>query len=306
MWLVILLYAIYASSFPISKLLLAYAPPLFVSSMRTLVAGLVLMSYYLFTHAKRKPLHINILYNIHFIQIVVIGIYVNYIARFWALNNLPSAKACLIFSLDPVLSLFFSYLVFGETTTRRQVLGFVFGFFALIAIIVTSSPLEEPFGKFMFVSWPEFFMLVSVMANSYRWVLIRKLVRNHYKPELVNGLSMTLGGSLAFLTSYLVDGYFPVQAPASFFGWLFLAIFISNIICATLYAYLLRSYTATFLSLAGFTTPLFAALYGSFLFQESMHWLFYFSTFLLLVSLYLFYQDEGKIAGEPDEELVSS
>jgi len=295
MLLVILFYALFASTFPISKALLSYAPPLFVTGTRMLLAGILLLIANRIKYPQKQILSFSCLKKciFIFIQIIIIGIYINYIARFWALNHMPSAKACLLFSIDPILSLFFSYLAFGETNTKRQWLGFLVGFGALIPVLITSSHGEAPLGEFLNISWPELIMLISVTTNSYRWVLIRKMVAKYkYSSTLVNGLSMTFGGLLALATSYFVEGAWPVTAPLHFFGLLFLATFISNVIGYSFYSHLLRRYTATFLSLAGFTTPLFAAFYDWLFFGETVSWLFYFSTFLLLMSLMLFYKDE--------------
>ncbi len=307
MILIILLYAIFASSFPISKILLSHASPLFLASARTLFAGLLLLSYCSIRRKKNKACTIIMPHAFYFVQLVVIGIYVNYTSRYWAMNYMPTSKACLLFSVEPILSLFFSYLIFGETATHRQWLGFFIGFLSLIPIFVTSTSPEICLGDFFCVSWPELLMLVSVAASSYRWVLMRKLVKVHnYSVSFANGLSMTLGGLLAFITSCAFENCFPVSEPLAFFGWITLAIFLSNVVCTSLYTHLLRSYTATFLSLAGFMTPLFAALYGSILFHESIGWYYYVSVGLLLISLYLFYKDESRDKLEPDETVTSS
>lgn len=306
MVLVVLLYAIFASSFPISKILLSHSSPLFLASARTVLAGLLLLSYCSLCRKKNKACSVILPHSIYFIQLVVIGIFINYTCRYWAMNYLPTSKACLLFSVEPILSLFFSYIIFGETATHRQWVGFFIGFLSLVPILITSSPPEAPFGEFLFISWPELLMLFSVAASSYRWVLMRKLVKDHnYSVSFVNGLSMTLGGFLAFITSCSVERCFPVHEPLPFFGWIALTIFLSNILCTSLYTHLLRRYTATFLSLAGFMTPLFAALYGSILFHETVGWYYYVSVGLLLISLSLFYKDESRRKPKPDETMVS-
>jgi drug/metabolite transporter (DMT)-like permease len=295
LWLVILLYAVFTSSFPISKVLVQYAPPLFIASARTLIAGIILLTYCVTCHRKKsqRRCSLAIPHTWLFVQLVFFCIFINYIARFWAMNYLPSSKACLLFSIDPVLSLLFSYLMFGEKNTHKQWLGFFFGFMSLITVLLTSSASEAPMGEFLYISWPELLMLISVIANSYRWVLMRKLVRDHdYSSLFVNGVSLTVGGLMTLVSSLLIEGFFPVQSPLIFFSWLMLAILISNIICSSLYGYLLRSYTATFLSLAGFTSPLFGVLYGWIFFNESMIWLYFLATGFLAISMYLFYKDE--------------
>jgi drug/metabolite transporter (DMT)-like permease len=294
MWLVILFYALFTCSFPISKILVAYAPPLFVASIRTLLAGFFLLAY-CFSRKNncKQRCTIAIPHSWLFIQLIVICIFINYTTRFWAINYLPSSKASLLFSIDPVLTLLFSYLLLGETNTKKQWLGFCFGFFSLIPALITSSPTEAPWGEFLYISWPELLILVSVITNSYRWVLMRKLINHHdYSVSFVNGVSLAAGGILCLISSFFIEGFLPVSHPLPFCGWILLAVLISNVVCASLYGYLLRSYTATFLSLAGLMSPLFGALYGSLFFGELISWHYFLAIFLLSISMYLFYKDE--------------
>jgi drug/metabolite transporter (DMT)-like permease len=58
--------------------------------------------------------------------------------------------------------------------------------------------------------------------------------------------------------------------------------------------YLFRHYTVTFLSFAGFTTPLFAALFGKIFLGESVGLHFFFSLAVVSLGLWLFYGEEIK------------
>ena len=69
-------------------------------------------------------------------------------------------------------------------------------------------------------------------------------------------------------------------------------VLISNIVCYNLYGYLLKKYTATFVSFAGFMGPLFTALYGWILLGETVTWHFYASSIIVFIGLYFFYQEE--------------
>jgi drug/metabolite transporter (DMT)-like permease len=59
-----------------------------------------------------------------------------------------------------------------------------------------------------------------------------------------------------------------------------------------MYASLLKKYTATFMSFAGFIAPLFTALYGWAFLGEIITWHFYASSAIVFVGLFLFYKDE--------------
>ena len=293
MSLIILLYALFASSFSLGKVLLQYTTPIFLVGSRMLAGGLILLAYQYLSPNQNfyfKKKHIWF-----FVQIVLFGVYFNYILRFWALNSMTSTKTCFLYNLAPFMSYIYSYFFFKEKMTPGKFAGLLIGFLGLIPILLTTSTSEQLLGEVSFISLPEFAVIVSVALHSYSWVVMRKLVRDkNYSPTLVNGITMTAGGLLALITSSLTGNIFPVTNVARFSGLLAIVVFISNIICFNLYGSLLRKYSATFLSFAGFLAPLFAALYGWALLGETIPWHFYASSALVFIGLFLFYREEIK------------
>jgi len=134
-----------------------------------------------------------------------------------------------------------------------------------------------------------------------------------YSPVFINGIGMLGGGLLALVTSFLWEktpriygaeslGYLDKILPITvspevagyimFFWYTLLLIIIGNIIAYNLYGYLLTYYSATFLSFAGFTTPLFAALLGWLLLNEHITWHFFSTIIIVSFGLYLFYKED--------------
>jgi drug/metabolite transporter (DMT)-like permease len=113
---------------------------------------------------------------------------------------------------------------------------------------------------------------------------------------MANGVSMLIGGILALGHSYSTEEWnpFPVTHYSVFFECTLLLILISNLICYNLYGMLLKRYSATFISFAGFTTPLFTALFGWLLLGETVSLSFYLSFFIVLSGLVLFEYDLKK------------
>jgi drug/metabolite transporter (DMT)-like permease len=291
MTLVIFLYALFGSSFPISKLLLGYTTPIFFLGSRMTVAGLFLIAYQYIRDKHKLLIHRE--HYLYFAQLIIIGMYLNYLLRFWALSQLPAAKVSFLFNASPFFSAFYSYLLFDERISRVQWLGLFFGFVGLIPIMMTTSLAEQQLGEFFFMSWQEIAALGSVALHSYCWIVIRTLVKEKgYTPMTVNGIGMVSGGLIALVTSYYFDGFFPVSEPLTYAKWFVVVVIISNIICHNLYAYLLRHYTATFMSFAGFLGPLFSTLYAWGLLNEKITWHFFLSGILVFIGLYLFYREE--------------
>ncbi len=291
MTLIVFLYALFGSSFPIAKLLLSYTTPLFLLASRLLMAGPILLGYqYIWG---RHAFKFEWKHSWYFAQIVVLGMYLNYLLRFWALNDLPSWKVSFLFNASPFFSAFYSYIFFKETITRNQWIGLGIGCLGLMPILLTSTGNEHALGSIFFLSWQELSVLVAVGLHTYCYVLIRLLIKTHnYTPMMINGMSMTLGGLMALITCFAIGDYFPVEKPLPFLQWLTVIVVISNIICHNLYGYLLRFYSATFMAFAGFLGPLFSALYGWGLLGETITWHFFASCLLVSIGLYLFYKEE--------------
>jgi len=291
MTLIVLLYALFGSSFPIAKLLLSYTTPLFLLASRLLMAGPLLLIYqYIWG---RHAFRVEWSHLWYFAQIIVLGMYLNYLLRFWALNDLPSWKVSFLFNASPFFSAFYSYVFFGERLSRTQCIGLVVGCIGLIPILMATTLAEKSLGEICCLSWQELFVLTAVGLHTYCYVLIRLLIKSHaYTPMMINGVSMTIGGLMALGTCFAFGEYFPVEKPLPFIQWLTIIVLISNIICHNLYGYLLRFYSATFMAFAGFMGPLFSALYGWGLLGETITWHFFASCVLVFIGLYLFHKDE--------------
>lgn len=304
MLLILLLYALFATSFPMSKILLTYVTPIFYTGIRMIIAGALLLAYEQFY--VRQQFNFNKKDMWLLAQIIFFGIYITYILRFWGLSYLPSSKTAFLFNVAPFFSSFYSYLIFKEKPTLKQWSGLAIGFIGIIPILMTSSKSEQIMGEFSFISWPELAILGAVAAHSYSWIVMRQMVRNrNHSPSLINGLSMFIGGVFALITGVFTEGIQPIPSPGTFIGWLLLIILISNIICHNLYAHLLKSYTATFLSFAGFLGPLFTAFYGWLILQERITMNFVISAVIVFIGLYLFYGDELKNPIDPESDLAT-
>lgn len=291
--LILFMYALFSSSFSAGKILLNYASPILLVGLRMVPAGIILIGYQVARHQKLPKFNKNEL--ILYAQIIVLGIYAAYIFRFWGLKYLASSKTALLFNASPFFTALYSYIFFHEKMTRKQWLGLIIGFLGLIPILLSTSLTEQKIGEFLYISWPEIAILIAVALHSYGWIVVRQLVRNkEHSPAIVNGITFLCGGILALITAPFFENLKPIDDVAPFVGWLSYVIVVSNIICYNLYGYLMKHYTATFISFAGFVVPIFAALIGWGFLNEKITWHFYVSCFIIFIGLYLFYKDELK------------
>lgn len=276
------------------KAVLSYSKPIFFVAVRMMAAGCLLLASYRYRYGKIPAIkRVDIM---SFVHIILFHIYCAYILDLWALQYLTSFKSSFFFNLAPFITAFFSYYFFNERITIKKALGFIIGFSGFLPELFSHSAQEGVAGGLLFLSWADVAMLVSVSSACYGWTVMRSMVRDDgYSPFLINGIGMLGGGILALITSYIVEDRWlvpPVNNIAAFVMLTALIILVINIIFYNFYGYLLRCYTATFLSFAGFMCPLFVALFGVFFLGETVGWTFYFSSAVVFLGLYIFYQED--------------
>lgn len=295
MFFVLLLYALFASVFTIAKTGLMVAQPFFFVGTRMLFAGMILMGYQIFINKQR--LNFDRKTWLRLFLLAVFNIYLTNVFEFWGLRYLTSFKTCFLYSLSPFLSALFCYILFSEKLTNKKWGGLLIGFLGFLPILVTHTNSEELGGHFYLFSWAELAVMTAAICSVYGWILLKQLVSEHQlSPLTANGASMLVGGILALGHSLAVEDWqpLPVTNFPIFLECTILLIVVSNLICYNLYGTLLKRYSATFMSFAGFTTPLFSALFGWFVLGEVVTWPFYVSFVVVLMGLLLFDQEELK------------
>lgn len=292
MFLVILLYALFGFTFTLGKITLAYAGFLFIIATRMLIGGAGLLLFlYTRKHIQCAPRMKDWPY---YTQVALFGIFLPYSLRAWGLQYMPSTKAAFIFTLMPFFTALFSYFFHKEKLNWRKSMGLMIGFLGMMPTLFTTSIDEHFAGTIAFLSLPELAVLAAVACFGYNLIALQNLVKHRGCPAvLANGVSMLLGGFLAFNLSLLVEPQWIKDGNMwHFIGLLALQILISNLICANLQANLVRHYSPTFLAFAGFLTPLCAAFYGWFFLGEELHIHYFISFVLVLTGLIIYYYDE--------------
>jgi drug/metabolite transporter (DMT)-like permease len=176
-------------------------------------------------------------------------------------------------------------------------MGLGLGFLGFIPILLNETGSEGAAGHLFFFSWAELSVMMAAICSVYGWIVLMQLINeNKLSPVTANGTSMFIGGCFALIHSLLVENWNPVPATnyPVVIECTLLLILISNLICYNLYGALLKKYSPTFVSFAGFTTPLFTAVFGWFFLGEVVTWPFYLSFAIVLTGLVLFDQDELK------------
>ena len=301
-FLVILMYATWSSVFSLAKIALEHSPPLFLTATRMLLASVLLLGY--LALFKRSSFKIS---GKQFGLLILLGLFSIYLTNaleFWSLQHLTAAKTCFFYSLSPFFAALFSYLHFGEKMNGRKWLGVTIGFIGFIPVLAMQKGASELLTSFYFISWPELAMVAASLCTAYGWILLRLVVNptsaqsTPLSPLMANGTSMLLGGLLALFHSMYSEAWNPTPVAASgflpFAQGILIMTFISNILCYNLYGYLLKRFTATFLSFMGLLSPIFASLNSWIFLGEEPSFIIFLGTGVVSIGLWMIYSAELK------------
>lgn len=291
MWLVFILYASFASIFILEKVCLQYTEPLFLLGFRMVIAAILMLLFYFLRNRERwRPTakHIGLLFCLGFFNI-----YLTNSLELWALQRMAAFKICFIYSLSPFMAALLSYALFSEALSKWKWAGLLVGFLGLLPLLIEKEGGDATIAPFL--SLPEVVMMGAMVCSVYGWILLKQLVDTARCPLLLaNGASMLIGGTLSLTHSRAMESWdpFPIVEFANFFFYAFLILAISNLFCYNLYAYLLKRFSPTFMSLAGFTTLPFTAILGRVFLEEPVTLAFYPAALTIFAGLYLFSKAE--------------
>lgn len=299
MWLIIILGMALASTFTIAKDLVQYFDPIFIVGLRMIIGGSILLGWsYLsgtFKLHKKSDLWL-------FIRASLFHIFLSYVLEFCALPYIASSKSAIFFNLSSFFTATIMVFGYGAHLSIKKWLAIIVGFVGFIPLLVADSSQEELWGSFFSFSLSEIFLLAAVFSAALGWVLVKELIDLNYSAWHINGFCMFFSGLLAILlwiisyklgySSYALH-FVPTTDIVSIVAIrLFALIFISNIFCYNLYGFLLKKYSATFLSLSMMVVPLFGAILGWYFLDEVISVYFVLTLVITSGALYLFYQED--------------
>ncbi|MFA6119125.1 MAG: DMT family transporter [Parachlamydiales bacterium] len=291
------LFALWSCCFPLGKIALFSSTPLFFTASRMLFASFLILGY-LFIK-KRADLKFTIKQGFAILLLAMLSMYFPNALEYYGLQHLSAAKTCFIYSLTPFFAAFFSYLHFNEKMNPKKWLGMIIGFIGVMPIFFIQTGSENITTSFLKISYPELAVIGATIFSVYGWVLLRILVKdNSLSPLTANSYGMLIGGILALIHSYFFDAWNPIPVTsgsgANFLQGLVIITLISNVICYNLYGFLLKKYTATFMSFVGLLSPIFASLSEWLFLKTPPSPIILVSTFVIIFGLWIIYKEELK------------
>lgn len=289
--LILLMEALFALTFPLGKMALRYAGVLFLIGMRMTIAGIMLLGYYGVTQAFPRKISRSDCWLLA--KTTLFYVYLSFVPEFWALQSMSALKSNILWSSMPFVSALLGYYLLDERLTKYKWAGLIIGLCAMLPVMFMIDSQEAMYGNVFYLSLPDVFMAITVFSAAYGLFLVKELMNKGYDLIFINGITMFFGGLLSFATRW-VDVSHP-QSYIDFWsmmGYVLLLIFISNIVGYAIYGYLLRFYSITFLSLAGFLCPVFGAVFSKLLLNEPLHYQYAITGVGVLLGLLIFYREE--------------
>ncbi len=297
MFLVLLMYALFASVFTVGKVGLDVSEPFFLTGVRMLAAGLILLMWQAWKDPSRC-----IVPKKTWSLLVLVGIFNVFITNafeFWGLQYMLSSKTCLIYSLSPFAAVFLSYIFLGETMSPLKWVGMAIGIAGFIPLFAAPWLEESPAIVSEMETWAEAALIVSAVTAVIGWIFVKKLtVEMGYPGLMVNAISFVLGAAFCFAVSLATESWdpFPVSDWNLFFISVAYIALIHNIICYNIYAYSLSKFSVTFMAFAGLSNPLFTAFYGWYFLDEPLTTPFFIAIGGAALGLMIFYKEEKRIS----------
>ena len=284
-----------AVTYPLGKISFNYGNPLFLTGIRMVIAGLLLIAF----EWKRKQL--NVIFSRQFVVLMLalsfFNVFFTNCLQFWTLNHTTASKAIIIFNTSPFIAAIFSYFLFGELMTCKKVFALIIAFLGFLPVILSkqdASTIAHPIP-----AWETSgLLLIAAISSVIGWLVMKRLLQvTNCSLIFANGMSMLLGGLLFFPTSWYTEGsnWYAITN-VSMTALLMLAlIFANNIVNYNAYAYFLKFFSATLMFLISFTSPLFALFFGWLFLGEKIGISFGATIIIVGIGLVMYYQEEKRL-----------
>ena len=248
--LLMILCVVYGLFFTMGKITLQFVAPVFFTGIRMILAGLVLLIYYYgFTSKIERRFTKKQWFYIFMVSLF--GMYITNVSEFWGLQYVSVGKTSLIYCSYPIITALLSWMFFNETVTIKKVIGLCMAVLGFIPVLVGVEMSENISGTLGLFSYAEIELIIAAFATSLGWLFARNAITiANIDIIFLNAISMLLGGVMAMFHSYYVESWqpLPIYNMKNFLFCLFIVILLSNIICYNLHAYLLKKFTATYIS----------------------------------------------------------
>ncbi len=271
---------IWGTTYLVNKLGVSSMPPLFFTSIRQLIAGILLLGYLFFIKKLQWP-------DLSFIKLQIIlglllitggngmGIY--------GLQYIDSGISAILATFSPILIAFFLSIIQKEHHISKWTwAGLCLGCVGIIIICLQKIGMHP--GKSSIIGIA--FTLVSILTWAIGSVY-SKLKKHSYNPFLSAGFQMFFGGIPVFIISILTEN--PSHFHIEFNHILIWAytIILGSLVAYSCFIYSLNHLPVTLVSIHTYVNPIIAILLGALLLNEALNIWIFIGALITLTGVYL-------------------
>jgi drug/metabolite transporter (DMT)-like permease len=273
---------------PLNKSAIGHVPFDLYVGIKLAIAGLILIFYH--TLIKGKSIRLAADQWFYYLQMILCGAIGAQYLKYWALQYVSASKAAFLFNSSPFFVAFFSWLRWRERLTLIQLVGLIISFLGLLPILMTTSSLEEMVGMVGVFSLPECAIIAAAALHAISFTAKRVVVHaDGYASARVNGIYLLAGGIWSLASWSITGAPYAQGMLATALGYATFTTLIGKVLCSSLTLYLLRYYSATFLSFMGYWYPLCVAFWSWLLWGELLTYHYWLSAAIVLCGQLLFY-----------------
>lgn len=257
------IYVVWGSTYLFNKIAVKELPPLFISSIRFIVAGC-----FLFILSKLLKLDLKITKK-QFLNCTIAGflflVYGNGVFV-WALKYIDSGFAALLASTQPLFVLFLMRLIDGKTMHKKSLIGVSLGIIGMY-LLVSQKEINTEEGSVLGI----FMILTCVLSWSYGSVFVSKA--NLPKNYIVStGYQMIISGVLLTTSSVIFKEKWisPINWSVDVRGAMIFLILLGSIVAFTAFNYLLKVVSTEKVATSAYVNPIIALFLGWIVLNERL------------------------------------
>lgn len=214
---------LWGSAFAGAKIGLQYAEPIFLSGVRFILAGLMLLPVMYFRKInllRAVKTHWRFMLLFAFVQT-----FLQYGLFFLGIDKVPGATSSIIVGAGPLFVAIMAHLTLkNDKMTLRKMSAILLGFSGIVFISLAKGKIS--------VDNPSFYpgiglLLLSNIVGSYTNIMVVKKKESNISPYALTSFANFSGGIMLLITSLIVEKPKSFQIPAEFYGALFWLAFIS-------------------------------------------------------------------------------
>lgn len=291
--LIAFLVTVWGINWPLSKIALAYTPPILFSGMRTLLGGLMLLAVAM---RHRERLQFKRVWKIYAISALV-NVVLYYGLQTIGLHYMPAGLFSAIVFLQPVLVGVLSWMFLGEAMYGLKMLGLLLGF-AGVGLISSGGLSGHVSGV----------GIVLALASALSWAIgtiYVKKVSSIVDPIWLVTIQLIEGGLFMTLIGMVVENTSDIQWTSAYvLSLLFIALFVIAIGWVVFY-YLINAGEASKVASYTFLIPLIAILIGTLFLNEPFTLTLVAGLALILCSIILVNRTPRRLRRKIAEQLPS-